>query len=674
MLMAEFHTAVGTGCRSKVVINNNSSLGQILWEQMVLGYPEHGVRFGEPVPDYAAWARGGRRSRRAGGASAVDAAGRAARGVRPRRAGAGRRRGRSERAADAGQGHLRAGEEVRRRRSCTASRTRRPSRRPCSRIDPAAAGPLMAVASTRPCRRGDGARRAGVGRRRCGPRYAARCGSTPVPGRRTPRTRRTTGRCRSGWSIPRRPRRCGGRRGGLPRGSARRCSPGAAVPASAASAPTRPSCWTWPSTVNAVESVDPVSRGPRSSRPVSCWTNSTAAGREPDGLVFGPKPATHDHCTIGGMLGNNSCGSTAQWAGTTAGERAPAGGADLRRGTDVGRPDRRTDRAGATVHGEVGRPRSTASCVALRDRYVERDPHRVPDRSRAGSPGTTCRTCCRRTGSTWPGRWSARSRPASPSCAPSSTCCPSRPTRATLLVGYDDIATAAERGTAGERAPTVRRWKGWTTSSSSTKRDRRLNTVPSHEIPEAGRVADGEAQRRHGRRGAGAGATACAMRCPRRTATCGSSRVYIDDGRPEGAGLGAGDGARRDRPGTGDARHLARLGGLRGTAGAARRLPARPAGACCDEYGYDAASLYGHFGHGCVHTSIPFDLMTAEGIADVPVVRHPGGRPGRSRTAARCPASTATGRPAANCCPSCSATIWCRPSASSRPSSTRPAG
>lgn len=26
------------------------------------------------------------------------------------------------------------------------------------------------------------------------------------------------------------------------------------------------------------------------------------------GLTFGPDPATHDHCTIGGMMGNNSCG------------------------------------------------------------------------------------------------------------------------------------------------------------------------------------------------------------------------------------------------------------------------------------------------------------------------------------------------------------------------------
>ena len=29
---------------------------------------------------------------------------------------------------------------------------------------------------------------------------------------------------------------------------------------------------------------------------------------EPDGLTFGPDPATHTHCTLGGMIGNNSCG------------------------------------------------------------------------------------------------------------------------------------------------------------------------------------------------------------------------------------------------------------------------------------------------------------------------------------------------------------------------------
>ena len=56
MLMAEFLTAIQHSLPVKIVINNNNSLGQILWEQMVLGYPEHGVRYPQPYVDYAAFA------------------------------------------------------------------------------------------------------------------------------------------------------------------------------------------------------------------------------------------------------------------------------------------------------------------------------------------------------------------------------------------------------------------------------------------------------------------------------------------------------------------------------------------------------------------------------------------------------------------------------------------
>jgi FAD/FMN-containing dehydrogenase/Fe-S oxidoreductase len=35
------------------------------------------------------------------------------------------------------------------------------------------------------------------------------------------------------------------------------------------------------------------------------------------GLAFGPKPSTHSHCTLGGMIGNNSCGASAQKYGKT---------------------------------------------------------------------------------------------------------------------------------------------------------------------------------------------------------------------------------------------------------------------------------------------------------------------------------------------------------------------
>src|ERR1041385_912059 len=42
---------------------------------------------------------------------------------------------------------------------------------------------------------------------------------------------------------------------------------------------------------------------------------------EKDGLTFGPDPATHNHCTLGGMIGNNSCGVhsvMASWEGDGA--------------------------------------------------------------------------------------------------------------------------------------------------------------------------------------------------------------------------------------------------------------------------------------------------------------------------------------------------------------------
>jgi pyruvate dehydrogenase (quinone) len=57
MLMAEFLTAVRNKLPVKVVVNNNNAYGQILWEQIVLGYPEYAVRHKEPEADFAAWAR-----------------------------------------------------------------------------------------------------------------------------------------------------------------------------------------------------------------------------------------------------------------------------------------------------------------------------------------------------------------------------------------------------------------------------------------------------------------------------------------------------------------------------------------------------------------------------------------------------------------------------------------
>src|SRR3954453_8253706 len=57
---------------------------------------------------------------------------------------------------------------------------------------------------------------------------------------------------------------------------------------------------------NRVLDVDPARRLARVEPGVVLDTLRDAAQRY--GLTFGPDPATHNHCTLGGMLGNNSCG------------------------------------------------------------------------------------------------------------------------------------------------------------------------------------------------------------------------------------------------------------------------------------------------------------------------------------------------------------------------------
>ncbi len=61
--------------------------------------------------------------------------------------------------------------------------------------------------------------------------------------------------------------------------------------------------------------IDPVARTARVQPGVVLDDLRRAA--ELHGLTFGPDPATHAWCTLGGMIGNNSCGSHALYAGKT---------------------------------------------------------------------------------------------------------------------------------------------------------------------------------------------------------------------------------------------------------------------------------------------------------------------------------------------------------------------
>ncbi|MGI5426646.1 FAD-binding and (Fe-S)-binding domain-containing protein [Streptomyces sp. CA-179760] len=80
----------------------------------------------------------------------------------------------------------------------------------------------------------------------------------------------------------------------------------------------------------------------------------------PHGLRFGPDPSTHSRCTLGGMIGNNSCGSHSVAWGTTADsvrelDVVTARGRRLRLGQDwAGAPDGLR----ALVDGELSRLRT----------------------------------------------------------------------------------------------------------------------------------------------------------------------------------------------------------------------------------------------------------------------------------------------------------------------------
>ena len=94
-------------------------------------------------------------------------------------------------------------------------------------------------------------------------------------------------------------------------------------------------------------------------------------------LTFGPDPATHNHCTLGGMIGNNSCGVHALMAGKTADnieemEILTYDGLRMRVGKTSDEELARIIQAGGR-RGEI-----YAKLKALRDRYADLIRERYP--------------------------------------------------------------------------------------------------------------------------------------------------------------------------------------------------------------------------------------------------------------------------------------------------------
>jgi FAD/FMN-containing dehydrogenase/Fe-S oxidoreductase len=336
------------------------------------------------------------------------------------------------------------------------------------------------------------------------------------------------------------------------------------------------------------------------------WLRSAA---EEHGLTFGPDPATHNHNTLGGMIGNNSCGTHSVMAGKTEEnieelEVLTYDGLRLRVGPTSDEQLEQIIAAGGR-RGEI-----YAGMKAIRDKYADlirtrypKIPRRVsgynlnqllPEngfhvaRALVGSECTLALTLEAKCRLVW-----------------------SPPGRCLLVLGYPDVFHAADHiMDVMESSPIA--CEGVDEMLVADMKKKQLHTGNLQYLPE-GRgwllveygghtkeEADDKARRM--------------MNALRESDHAPTMRLYD---KPEDAAKvwevrESGLGATAWVPG----QHVT-WEGWEDSAVPPEKLGSylRELKALYDEHGYEGA-LYGHFGQGCVHTRITFDFYTAAGIAN----------------------------------------------------------
>ncbi len=335
--------------------------------------------------------------------------------------------------------------------------------------------------------------------------------------------------------------------------------------------------------LNQVVSIDPGARTAEVEPGVVLDQLQRAA--EPHGLRFGPDPSTHSRCTVGGMIGNNSCGAHAMAYGTTAAnvvalDVLDGGGRRLRAGAGGDAvPGLDAFVAGRLVPlgGEFGRFRRQVSGYSLEHLLPSRSGNLA--RALTGTEGT----CCIVLGAT-----------VSLVPVPSAT--------ALCVLGYPDMPAAADDapGLAGQAVLAL---EGIDARLVDVVRAHRANdAVPA--LPEGsawlfaevGGASEAEALAAARTLAASAGAVDSLV------VPAGPAAATLWRIREDGAGLGSRTAAGAPAwPGWEDAAvPPERLGPY-----------LRDFAALLDGHHLDGL-LYGHFGDGCVHVRI-----------DLPLADHP---------------------------------------------------
>jgi FAD/FMN-containing dehydrogenase/Fe-S oxidoreductase len=332
------------------------------------------------------------------------------------------------------------------------------------------------------------------------------------------------------------------------------------------------------------------------------------AALAPHGLTFGPDPSSHSRCTLGGMIGNNSCGVHSVMAGKTA-ENIET--------LDILTYDGVRMELGATSEAELQtiiqgggrRGEIYARLKVLRDRYTEyintgfpAIPRRVSGynldqlleqngfnlaRALVGSEGT----CAVILGATV-------------------RLIPDPPARVLLVIAYPDIYLA------GDQTPVVLRHlpiglEGLDQGMIEAMRRKHLQLDDIVLLPRGGAwllVEFGGAtslEAEHSARNLMTELDSLGIASAMELFVDPVMQLKVWAIRESGAAAtNAVPGERNTYPGWEDAAvDPARIGDY-----------LRDFRALLDSYGYQAA-LYGHFGDGCVHARIDFDLSNAAGIS-----------------------------------------------------------
>ncbi|MEU4659784.1 FAD-binding and (Fe-S)-binding domain-containing protein, partial [Streptomyces sp. NPDC023723] len=332
----------------------------------------------------------------------------------------------------------------------------------------------------------------------------------------------------------------------------------------------------------------------------------------PHGLRYGPEPATHPNCTLGGMIGNNSCGATAQAHGKVVDNIARL---------EVLLYDGTRFWCGETSDAEYaeierrGDPRAAVyrRLRALRDTYADEIRRRFPAVPRRVS-GYNLDSLLPEYGFDVAGLLVGSESTLVTVLRAELELVPVVQERTLVVLGFDGVDRAADA--VPEILPHEPiALEGIDARLLRDERIKRLNDKALAELPDGnafllaqfgGDTAEEADARAHRM-----------LRAVHRSAH-DADCAFLDDPAHESelwqvreAGLGA----TAHIPGKPDT-----FEGWEDSAVPPDRLGdyLRRLTALFEEFGYRSEtgpSLYGHFGQGCVHTRIPFDLYTAEGVA-----------------------------------------------------------